>query len=115
MGITPFSTLMLKSRRAIELQMLDESEQIEKELKRTRALLNNDTDYLSGLNHSIGESYSLALAALNGTFQQNDASKIKSITDLLVLINMNDMTVELDKDVRELLKKHDILSGGMFG
>ncbi|TVX83304.1 helix-turn-helix domain-containing protein [Peribacillus simplex] len=101
-----------QSRRAMEMHMLDESEE---ELKRTRALLHNDTDYLSGLNHSIGESYSLALAALNGIFQQNDASKIKAVTDLLVLINMNDMTDELDKGLKELLKKHDILGGGMFG
>ncbi|MBU8689502.1 helix-turn-helix domain-containing protein [Priestia megaterium] len=101
-----------QSRRAMELHTPDESED---ELKRTRALLHNDTDYLIGLNHSIDEIYSLALAALNGTFQQNDSSKIKAVTDLLILINMNKMTDELDKDVKELLKKHDILGGGMFG
>ncbi|PEC39829.1 hypothetical protein COF54_24630 [Bacillus toyonensis] len=91
-----------------------ELKQKEGELERTRLLLQSDTDSWNEFNRPMDEIYSLALGALNGTFQQNSADKIKAITNLLVLINMNEMTNELNKDLKELIKKHDIF-GGVFG
>ncbi|WP_404323940.1 helix-turn-helix domain-containing protein [Cytobacillus firmus] len=79
------------------------------EIRRTKELLQDDS-YLEELNSFANEHYSLALAALNGTFQQKNADKIKVVTDLFRFINTNDMTNKLNKDLKELLQKHDKFS-----
>ena len=79
------------------------------EIQQTKELLHT-SDYLDGLTYSIDETYSLALAALNGTFKQNDATKIEVVTDLLRFIYTNNMTNGLNKDLKELIQNHDIFS-----
>ncbi|WP_197246392.1 helix-turn-helix domain-containing protein [Cytobacillus firmus] len=79
------------------------------EIKRTKELLRDDS-FLEKLNSFANEHYSVALAALNGTFQQKNVDKIEAVTDLLRIVNMNDMTDELSKDLKALLHKHDMLS-----
>lgn len=94
-----------QDRLAIELLM-----ERERELKITKSLLQDDS-YLEELNSFSNERYLIALATLNGTFQQKNVEKIEAVTELLRFINMNDMTNELNKDLKELLQKHDMFSG----
>lgn len=82
----------------------------EKELKITKSFLQDDS-YMEELNSFTNERYLLALATLNGTFQQKNVEKIEVLTELLRFINMNDITNELNKDLKELLQKHDMFSG----
>ncbi|TDL30705.1 helix-turn-helix domain-containing protein [Jeotgalibacillus sp. S-D1] len=92
-------------REAIEVLM-----DRERELKITKSLLQDDS-YLEELNSSSNELYLLGLGTLNGTFQQKNVKKVEAVTELLKFINMNDMTNELNKDLKELLQKHDMFSG----
>ncbi|WP_307802546.1 MULTISPECIES: helix-turn-helix domain-containing protein [Bacillus] len=104
-----------QDRVALEAVKQKEGElkQKEEELKRTRLLLQDDTNLFNAFHRSTDEIYLLALSALNGTFQQDSADKIKAVTNLLVLINMNNMTNELNKELEELIKKHDIFGGAI--
>ncbi|MFN7251811.1 MAG: helix-turn-helix domain-containing protein [Anaerobacillus sp.] len=79
------------------------------EMKRTKELLQDDS-YMEELNSFTNEHYLLGLAALNDTFQENDATKIKLATDFLRMLNFNHMTNELHIDMKELLHKHDTLA-----
>lgn len=90
-----------------------EMKQKEEELKRTSLLLQDDTNLFNAFNRPSDEIYLLALSALNGTFQQDSADKIKAVTNLLVLINMNIMTSELNQELEELINKHDIFGGAI--
>lgn len=80
------------------------------EIKRTKELLQDDS-YLEELNSFANEHYSIALATLNGTFQQKNVDKIEAVTEFLRFINTNDMTNDLNKDLKELLQKHDMFNG----
>lgn len=76
-------------------------------------MLQDGTNLFNAFNRPTDEVYLLAFSALNGTFQQDSADKIKAVTNLLVLINMNNMTNELNKELEELIKKHDIFGGAI--
>ncbi|MDM5226080.1 hypothetical protein QUF73_07635 [Cytobacillus sp. NJ13] len=104
-----------QDRVALETEMQKEGElkQKEEELKRAKLLLQDGTNLFNAFNRPTDEVYLLAFSALNGTFQQDSADKIKAVTNLLVLINMNNMTNELNKELEELIKKHDIFGGAI--
>ncbi|MCZ0870911.1 helix-turn-helix domain-containing protein [Peribacillus sp. AS_2] len=87
---------------AEDRQMLLEIKEREMEIKRVTMNL-YDTDYMDGLQYSIGENYLNIVTSLNNLFEKEEVEKIKALIDTLSFLRNNEQFTEY---VREYIKQH---------
>ncbi|WP_286099267.1 helix-turn-helix domain-containing protein [Bacillus mycoides] len=99
---------------AEDRQMLIELKDIVQEIERAKSLVFTK-NYLEGLHSPVGERYLGALTILNDIFEQNDVKKINIAVEFLSLIEKNELTDEVVKNLRKILQKKNIAGTGEIG
>ncbi|MBD8075454.1 hypothetical protein [Bacillus thuringiensis] len=93
-----------------EIPMLLKMRKLEEEVREVTLNL-YDTNYLEGLDETVGDKYFSAVSSLNNIFNRNNANKINVATDFLVLLDNKELTAELAKDLRKIIQKQHATSG----